>query len=273
MSSVFEATAFTAEHLDGALLLSQQAGWAHGREDWELLHRLSTGYVLLCDKQVVGTGFRTDFGSALSALNMIIIREDMRGQGLGRRLMTSLMPSADDKTYRLIATRMGRPLHESIGFTQVGQLVTMRGLLTDVQNHSGAKDLEEGDRESLISLESDAYGGDRTALVDWLLAHSKLAVIGKQGAITGYAALRQFGAGYVIGPVVSANLEDAKALISHLARNIEGEVLRLDATTDSALGPWLETLGLSLVDAPPVMQRGQVPLNENRQALFSQALG
>ena len=273
MSSDVEITAFKASHLDEALSLSQAAGWAHQREDWEMLYQLSTGYVVRSGTRVVGTGFRTDFGLGLSTLNMIIMAQDMRGQGLGRRLMSSLMQPADDKTYRLISTRMGRPLYERLGFAEVGQLITLRGPVGNVPKTGSAEDAKDEDRGSLIRLETNSFGGDRAAFMDWLWMHTKIAVMRKHGEVTGYAALRRFAKGYVIGPVVSSSTEDAKSLISHLAKDIEGRVLCLDVTTTSALGPRLQTLGLDHVDAPPIMQLGHLPLNDNRQAMFSQALG
>jgi hypothetical protein len=36
---------FAPEHLDGAVLLSRQAGWPHRREDWATVLALSTGFV------------------------------------------------------------------------------------------------------------------------------------------------------------------------------------------------------------------------------------
>ena len=100
-----------------------------------MLLRLSTGRIAICDSHVVGTGFRTDFGPNLSALNMIIVSEKMRSQGLGRILMLSLMQSDADRAYRLIATRKGRPLYEKLGFVEVDQLVTVRGLLKTCPSH------------------------------------------------------------------------------------------------------------------------------------------
>ena len=273
MKKPTQITGFTSDHIHGALLLSQAAGWAHGYEDWEMLLQLSTGRVAICDSQVVGTGFRTDFGSGLSALNMIIVSEDMRSQGLGRSLMSSLMHPDADRAYRLIATRKGRPLYEKLGFAEVDQLVTVRGLLECVLQPSKAYSVEDCDRNGLVQLESASYGGDRAAVVDWLLANAELAVMRDQGVVQGYAARRRFAQGYVIGPVVTGNPDHAKALITHLVQDIKGDLVRLDVTNASELTPWLQTLGLSIVDAPPVMQRGVAHLSENRKAVFNQALG
>ncbi|MEL6294749.1 MAG: GNAT family N-acetyltransferase [Pseudomonadota bacterium] len=273
MTTRAEIAVFEAGHIDGALLLSQAAGWSHGRRDWKMLLRLSTGCIALNEGQVVGTGFRTDFGAELSALSMIIVSEAMRSQGLGCRLMTNLMQPGDARAYRLIATRTGRPLYEKLGFEEVDQILTLRGPMRGVPQATIAQAGTARDRDALALLESASYGGDRTALVDWLLSHAKLAVIRDEGAVKGYAAMRPFAQGHVIGPVVSQTVEDAQALITQLVQDSDGDFVRIDVTRASGLAPWLQTLGLELVDAPPVMQRGVSALGADRKAAFSQALG
>lgn len=127
MTKQAEIAVFKAGHIKGALLLSQAAGWAHEARDWEMLLQLSTGRVALSEGRVVGTSFRTDFGAQLSALSMIIVSQEMISQGLGRRLMVSLMQAGNARAYRLIATRTGRPLYEKLGFEEVDQILTLRG--------------------------------------------------------------------------------------------------------------------------------------------------
>ncbi|MGR3614513.1 MAG: GNAT family N-acetyltransferase [Paracoccaceae bacterium] len=115
-----------------------------------------------------------------------------RSQGLGRSLMSSLMQSDTDRAYRLIATRKGRPLYEKLGFEEVDQLVTVRGLLEFVPLPSNAHNFENCDRNGLVQLESASFGGDRAAVVDWLLTNAKLAVVRDEGVVHGFAARRRF---------------------------------------------------------------------------------
>lgn len=273
MTKQAEIAVFKAGHIKGALLLSQAAGWAHEARDWEMLLQLSTGRVALSEGRVVGTSFRTDFGAQLSALSMIIVSQEMRSQGLGRRLMVSLMQAGNARAYRLIATRTGRPLYEKLGFEEVDQILTLRGKVRCALQRSMAPAGRQRDCDSLVHLESTSYGGNRAALVDWLLTHTKLVIHRDERAVTGYAAMRPFAQGYVIGPVVSKTLEDAQALIIHLLQGINGSLVRLDVIRASGLAPLLQTFGLELVDAPLVMQLGVTALGTDRKAAFSQALG
>src|SRR5918998_1898386 len=97
--------AMEIEHLDGAVHLSQEAGWPHRREDWELVLSVSEGFVALQDGRVVATTIMTPFGSDTAAINMVIVDASMRGRGLGRLLMDIALDKAGARTCQLVATR------------------------------------------------------------------------------------------------------------------------------------------------------------------------
>ncbi|WP_141105015.1 hypothetical protein [Rhizobium sp. R339] len=50
----------------------------------------------------------------------------------------------------------------------------------------------------------------------YLTKAGELVVVRHNGKVTGFAFLRAFGRGEIIGPVVATKLEDAKALASYL---------------------------------------------------------
>jgi hypothetical protein len=81
-------------------------------------------------------------------------------------------------------------------------------------------------------------------------------VLDDGGVARGFALLRRFGRGHVIGPVVAPDVDGAKALIAHLAGLNAGRFTRIDIDATSALAEWVENLGLARVDAPVTMQRG-----------------
>jgi hypothetical protein len=104
-----------------------------------------------------------------------------------------------------------------------------------------------------------------------------LVAIDRYGELIGYAALRKFGLGHVIGPVVAPDAARAKALIAHWAGSRAGSFVRLDVSDASGLSPWLTEMGLVQVDATvPVLVRGEAPRPDpsmTRFALLSQSLG
>ncbi len=137
--------AMETEHLDGAVLLSREAGWPHRREDWELVLSVSEGIVALQDGRVVATTMMTPFGSDAAAINMVIVDAAMRGRGLGRRLMDAALEKAGARNCRLVATKEGLPLYEKLGFVAVGEIVQHQGKALKVEapaNVSWARDDE-----------------------------------------------------------------------------------------------------------------------------------
>jgi hypothetical protein len=82
-------------------------------------------------------------------------------------------------------------------------------------------------------------------------------VLDHEAGPRGFALLRRFGRGHLIGPVVAPDAESAKVLIAHLVGQNAGRFTRIDIDQASGLSEWLEEIGLPAVDAPTTMQRGQ----------------
>lgn len=236
-----------------------------------MLLPLSQGVAAVKDDRVVGTALRSDFGDALSTINMIIVDESMRSQGLGRALMTAAMGTAP-RSLRLIATMSGRPLYEKLGFEAVGHIACLQGTVTGAGTTPGIRDARAEDLSEIAYLESASFGGDRTALVEWFWNNARMAVYQRGGAISGFAVCRRFGNGHVIGPVVAPSADEGLALIAHMAEGLQGQALRLDVTESSGLEAGLAEMGLAVSYPAPVMQRGPVSTSSDRLALVSQAL-
>lgn len=267
---------FDPAHLDGAAALSSAAGWPHQRNDWAMLLPMSRGVAANQGGRVVGTALRSTFGPSLATLNMIIVDRSCRSQGLGRKLVTHVI-EGDQSALRLIATASGRPLYESLGFTEVGSIACVQGVVAQGRDAHGVFEATADDLAAIAQIESDSFGGDRAMLVDWLWQNARLAVIRPDGAgaglVAGYAACRLFGNGHVIGPVVAQSASAALDLIGHLVQDLVGQPLRLDVGEGHGLEAALSQLGLSVAYRAPVMARGGGPASDQRFAIFSQALG
>lgn len=263
---------FTADHIEAAHGLSKAVSWPHRATDWGMLLELGQGVVAIERGAVIGTGLRCQFGPDLAVANMIIVDKAHQGKGLGRKLMESVLPSSG--LCRLVATTEGRPLYHKLGFKEIGQILQVQGTLSKapVPQHARAAGMQETDQ--IIAHETATFGGDRSRLARWMAANAKLVVTeGADGRVNGYAAVRVFGRGHVIGPVVAPNADIAKDLICAASQGLTGQFLRIDTDVRAGLSPWIETLGLAHVGGGIQMQRGQGPLPAPRYALFSQALG
>ncbi len=271
-SSSPQLVPFGEGHLDGAVALSRAAGWPHRRDDWAMLLALSRGRAAVQDGRVVGTALRSDFGGQLSTINMVIVDAALRGQGLGRKITRAAIGEAG-QTLRLVATALGQPLYDKLGFETVGMIAMLQGTARNVGRVAQVRSARAEDLSAITALESASFGGDRHRLVDWFWRNANLAVFERGGNVTGFAVARRFGDGHVIGPVVAQTSGEGLALVSHLLVPLDGQRVRLDITEKSGLAPGLEPMGLAVQYTAPVMQRGAGGNAPERRAFASQALG
>ena len=274
----FFLTAFGPEHIDGAVALSRQAKWPHRPEDWRMVLELSAGTVAVDDHgRVVGTILMTPFGRDCATINMVIVDEALRGRGLGRRLMDAALTLAGDRPLRLTATEDGLPLYRKLGFVECGGVRQHQGPVAALAAPGSVAPAGDDDMAAIRPLDRGAFGADRGALIDRLAALGQLAVVQRGGTVEGFAAIRPFGRGDVIGPVVAADLHDAKALVGFFAASRTGAFLRVDTPDDAGLARWLTDIGLVEVGGGIAMRRpAQARAATAHPILFalaSQALG
>jgi GNAT superfamily N-acetyltransferase len=266
------------EHLDGSVRLSRHAGWPHRPEDWRLALALSHGFVAVTGSaEVVGTILITPYGADCATINMVIVDEGMRGRGLGRRLMEAAMGLAGDRPLRLVATAEGLPLYERLGFRETGTIVQHQGVAGSVAAPDNTRAATADDHPAILDLDRQAYGADRADLIRKLAEIGEYAVIRRDGQVSAFAAIRSFGRGEVIGPVVAPDLDSAKALVLHFISRRKGAFLRVDTGAGTGLAPWLEDHGFAHVGGGIAMARPITTLPAapavTTFALANQALG
>lgn len=265
-----QITAFEAAHLDGALRLSSEAGWPHRAEDWQLTLSVSKGVVALLDGAVVGTALCSTFGD-VATMNMIIVDARMRGRGLGRALMDQVIGLGGARELRLIATADGLPLYEKLGFVAYGEVHQQQGIALDATPelpvHSGTAQ----DIAALAAADLQASGLSRAGLLENIAAQGDVL-----RCENGFALLRDFGRGRVLGPVVAQDVASAAALMTEAARRCAGHFLRVDLPADAGLSETATQLGLVAAGGGIAMKRAartRTPSDYKTFALVSQALG
>jgi GNAT superfamily N-acetyltransferase len=271
--------AMSAEHLDGAVELSRQVGWPHRREDWELVQSLSQGIVALDGARVVGTTLMTPYGDDAARINMVIVDARLRGRGLGRNLTEVALAKAGTRICCLVATEEGLPLYRNLGFVATGEIVQHQGEAGPADTQASVCWGETRDHACLVALDHVAYGHQRSALMRLLRERARFAVIREENEVQAFAAIREFGRGRVIGPVVARSDIEARALIDFLLAHHRGAFIRVDTDKSLDLSEWLASRGLAHVGGGITMRRVTDAGRDKRiaprrtYALVSQALG
>jgi len=180
----------------------------------------------------------------------------------------------------LNSTREGLRLYEQLGFVAYGQVIQHQAVLAAAPPKSSSngvvRPLRAEDIAQIRDLDRRASGMGRARLLDALFAVGQVAVIECEGRVYGYACVRKFGRGVVLGPVVAHDTTDAIALIATLAADHRGGFVRIDVPATSGLSSWLDEIGLPQVDHVASMARGKPPIRAAGATLFAlsnQSLG
>lgn len=267
--------------LAGALSLSSAVNWPHRIEDWQLVAGLGNGTVAEDSSGIVGTILWWPFGNDFATLGMVIVSAERQRRGIGGKLMDAALCQAEGRNILLIATKEGEPLYKSLGFRTTGSISQHQGKPANFkpvlpEPDQTIRPLTNDDTASLVALDTDASGLDRKAMLSALLSVGQCLILERRGQVEGYAILRRFGRGSVIGPVIVPHLKAAQALISSWITARSEDFLRIDTPDDSGLGDWLETSGLPKVGAGTTMVRGNAPQPAPEHRIFTltnQALG
>lgn len=249
---------FAAEHLPGALRLSQEMGWPYRLEDWAVAHELGHGFVLR-DRAggVVATAAWWPCGDNAASAGMIIVTKAAQGRGHGARLMDALLAAAQSRTVTLNSTAEGLALYARRGFVAVGIVHQHQGVARARRTAPpGVRAIVPSDAEAVARLDREATGWSRRPMLERLLQIGASDVLLRDGELRGYAITRLFGRGHVIGPVVADSLGDARALIEAALARLGPVFVRVDTNATSQLGAWLEEIGLQRVDDATTMVRG-----------------
>lgn len=254
----------TEADLPAASALTGSFRWPHRLEDWAFMHALGHGLAAEQDGRLVATGLLWPYGEGRAALGMVGVSAGLQGQGIGRAVMQGLLKLAGTRSVGLYATEAGEKLYRQLGFVPFGaarqfQGTTFQSTLQPLAKGERLRPTGRSDPDALAALDHAATGLDRTALVRALLEAGTVVMLDRGGAPAGFAVLRRFGRGQVIGPVIAADAASAKALIGHFLNLSPGQFVRVDVPEASGLVPWLAGLGLSDAGRAIHMVRGPVP--------------
>ncbi len=256
-------------HLLHALTIS--VGWPHRPKDWQVLIRAGQGIAAVDGiGRVFGTAMWFPHGDNFATIGLVITSPRTQAQGGGRWLMDRVLEQCRGRDLALNSTRAAHGLYLSLGFVDEASVYMRQGeLVRDIPalppvngelSTLGADRLGE-----IVPIDSKAFGRSREPLLALLSENASICALRRGGEIIGYSMKRDFGRGYVIGPVVATNAEDALHLTAVHMESLKGRFVRVDTReTDGPYADLLEQCGLSIAEVVTTMSKGRRFLN--RQA-------
>ncbi|MER9127730.1 GNAT family N-acetyltransferase [Mesorhizobium sp. M0959] len=222
-----------------------------------MLLGIGCGYVAIMNNHVVGTMCMTCFGE-VATIGLLVVDENMRGQGVGSHLMKLALEKAGRRECRLIATPDGEILYRKLGFDQLEVVPTHVGIVEGEEDPGRAEWATRHDFDQIAEIDRSATGIDRRNLISTIWTRGVFAVIRHAGKIAGYAAMLRYGRGEVAGPVVGDSTEEARCLLSFLLSHRMGAFFRVDLRQQSGLGDWLNSIGITEVENSKAMRLGNI---------------
>jgi len=271
--------------IDQAHAMTQVLNWPHTYRDWLQIVSLGYSLVMEVEETVIGTACLIPQGKYAS-VGLVVVSDKYRSQGLGRRIMNSIMLCSEPNTHLyLTATEMSKTLYQQLGFAEYATIEQYQGVI-ETKNMIQIHPLKEGiirvmnkdDTDTIKKLMNVSTGMDRSKIGDMLLKESvETLVIEVNEEIVGVALSRAFGRGFCVGPVIAKNSCNALALISHHLVQYVHTFVRLDISNQHhEITDMLSHWGLKKVDTASQMVKGIVPNPESEFVQFSlaaQALG
>lgn len=242
--------------------LSVSVSWPHRADDWSLALALGTGWVARDQiGRVLGSAMWFPFSDSVASVGMVITSPRLQENGTGRWLMRRILTETEGRARVLSATKQAYRLYVSLGFRVLAAVSQMNGIVGRVPEVvSTAREMTAGDHPAIHALDTAAMGVARPEAIAAVLAVSEGLVIDRGRGIEGFALMRRFGRGRVIGPIVARDEADALQLVGPFISAHPGEFLRVD--TREPAGPFRDFLaasGLAHFDTVQRMALGQPP--------------
>jgi GNAT superfamily N-acetyltransferase len=244
----------TAGDLDEAFGLSSTAGWNQRIADWRMLLQLAPagGFAAVAGGRIVGTAIGIDYGT-FGWIAMMLVDPGWRGRGVGSQLLEEAMGAVPPGLpIRLDATPLGQPLYRRYGFEDEAELTRhvaepSRPLVDPAPavEPRRVRRLKRADLPRLIAQDDRVFGAHRRILLEWALAGAEqYAHLIETDAGANYCFGRPGRLFDQIGPVVAADDERARALVSAALRAADAKAVVVDAYDRHAgFTVWLESRG------------------------------
>jgi GNAT superfamily N-acetyltransferase len=162
----------TPSDLDAAVAATAQVGWGNLRPHFAFYLEQPGCYPLVAEieEKTVGTAAGTRRGS-VGWIGHVIVQTGYRRRGIGSALVEAVIARLEEagcRTLLLIATDLGRPVYERLGFRVDSLYCKLSGPTLDAHpTHPDLRRVAESDLPAIRALDQMASGEDRSATSAW----------------------------------------------------------------------------------------------------------
>lgn len=237
--------------------------WPHRDSDLDFLIRQGRGYLALDEiGRPVGSAMYFPMGDDFALLGMMVTPPRLQARGGGRFLLRKIMRDCAGRDLRLNATRSGYRLYREEGFIDVGKVWQHQGVVGDVPATDPLpgieiREINSEDRAAIEVMDDHAFGATRRAILADLMDAGRGLIALRAGRPCGFALIRPFGKGQVIGPLVAEDERLAVALTASALGKLRGSFTRMDTPTmETGLRAFLTAAGMTQFDTVTEMRLG-----------------
>jgi predicted N-acetyltransferase YhbS len=223
--------AMTPDDVEPATAALVRGDWGERRAWFEFAVRAGhcDPIVAVVDDEVVGTGVGTRHGT-VGWVGTIFVADEHRRKGIGQALSAAVcdgLEAAGCRTLVLVATELGRPVYERLGFREATWYRILEREADadgDTEAPAGVRAFTAADLEAAARIDREATGEDRRATIEVCAREpGGLAVEGPAGDLRGFALRAPWGGVATIAP----DPDDAIALVrARLRAAVPGHMLR-----------------------------------------------
>lgn len=220
-------------------------GWNPGDGDLDVAWSVDPGaFVALrsVDGELAGAGTVLSYDGAMGFMGLFIVREDLRGHGLGTRLWHHRVLLLSERL-RPGATIGMDGVFDMVPFYEQGGFVLSHRDLRFEGSASGTPGPDVVDAstvpfEDLAAFDAAHLGVDRTAFLQaWIQRPGvrSFAVL-DGGEVAGYAVLRPAAVGFKTGPFLARTPAVAEQLLGSVLHAADGAQVQIDVPETNAEG-------------------------------------
>ena len=244
------------EHLAGCLALSRSALWNQNEADWRLMLELGEGWgIALADGTLAASTVVLPYGERFAWVSMVLVLPEHRRKGYATQLLRVALAHLKNRalTPILDATPAGHEVYVQEGFRDTWgfrrfSLANKPILQSDDHQSANVREVRESDWESILKIDSRAFGASRESLLRSLarrLPQSAL-IVEKNQRVSGFLLGRDGREASQLGPLVAADAEAARSLLAEALRRVAAP-LYLDIVDHAPqLQAWLAVCGFAL---------------------------